>query len=383
MLSLDGLEQLFETDHNQVKWDFNLSRLSYFVAGDSKQDRFRDLQIIETFTIDGRAIESRWEVRHCSRLGLPGTFDRDVWIGILQIVNEGTDNGQRPVPDVIDLGSTYSFLKRIGKPNTGKYAKMLRDSIERLATTGCITKGAFNCPTSGGYLHLGEVFHLIRSWGFKGSPKTGGGANETNFVTLDPIIRKNLDAFYVSLLRVDYMRSLKGDITKSLYPLLSYRFWQARKNGQNQWRVHWSQLVTYIALKGIDSLKRAKDTLKPALQELKLKEYTSAGSEWDGEYYNFLPGVEHAKEHHKKVLAKDKFLASRSSSKPPTSEYLSAVRISKQTITPKVDSSNARAIELNRQVARLQLGKTLITERLEQFSITPDEVHSALRKEQR
>lgn len=153
VLALDGLEQIFELEQEQVKWDFNLSRLPYFVCGDKPEDRYRNIELAQSIEIDGKKVETVWEVRHDFKLGLPGSFDRDVWIGILQLVLRETGSG-RPVPDVIDLGSAYGFLKAIGKSANGQYARMLRESIERLATTGCLSKGSFNCPSSGGYVYM-------------------------------------------------------------------------------------------------------------------------------------------------------------------------------------------------------------------------------------
>lgn len=379
VLGLDGLDHFFEIGEDFIRWDFNLSRLPYFVAGDKRHQRFRSLLVTESVEKDGKQFQAEWRVICHPELGLPGSFDRDVWIGILQIVREITDNGKQPVPDIIELGTVYGFLKRIGKPTDGRYVKMFKDSIERLATTGCVSKGTFNCPASGGYINLGEVFHLIRSWGFKGEPSTGGGVNETNFVVLDPIIRRNLDTFYVSLLRVEFMRGLKGDIAKLLYPLLSYRFWRATQNRESYWRVKWSELIRYIALFEVESLKRAKDTLKPALQELKIKGYIAEQSDWDGEYYVFYPGLEYTKEHQQKVNAKDNYRARAQAPKGPTPEYLAAIKVSKALLPKKEEEkSDDRANEISRQAARLQLGKPLLPERLDLFKITSEEVHAAL-----
>lgn len=380
VLAIEGFDDLFGIEPEQVKWDFNLSRLPYFAPGQKKADRFRDLVIRETIKQpDGNTIEVSWEVRHDHYLGLPSGFDRDVWIGILQAVNEVTENGKGAIPDQIDIGPVYRFLKRIGKGTDGRNIKMLRESIERLATTGCLSKGSFNCPSSGGYVYMGEVFHLIRAWGFKGEPKTGGGVHETNFVILDPLIKKNLDSFYVSILRVDFMRGLKGEITKLLYPLLSYRFWKARQNKESGWRVHWRELVSYIALKGVGSLKRAKDRLKGAFEELTLKEYISDESAWDGDYYTFYPGAEYVREHQQKVLARDNYQAKKVR---PTHKIGSFPAV-KPVWHGSQNDPDQRGTEIGYQVWRLATGQDLKLERLEELNISPDEVYEALEKSKR
>lgn len=379
VLGLDGFEDLLEpVENNQVKWDFNLSRLPYFVPGQTRADRFRSLHLIERIEKGGKVMEVEWRVIHHPELGLPGGFDRDVWIGILQLGHE------QGYPEKIDLGSCYSFLKRLSKPSNGQYVKMLRESIERLATTGCVTKGAFNCPASGGYLHLGEAFHLIRRWAFKGEPKTGGGVHETNFVVLDPIIKENLDSFYVSLLRVDFLRGLKGEITKLLYPLLCYRFWRASQEGRAGWRVHWSELVGYIALKGIDSLKRAKDTLKPALKELISKGYVDEGSEWKGEHFHFLPGLECVKEHQQKVLSRDAQAERRRfpwKKSQQTKGMQSIQQPAPQVWHSSQNDPDPKGTEIGYQIFRLKCGKTVQNERLDKLGITVQEVYDAMELE--
>lgn len=376
VLSTEGLDHIFETEDSQVKWDFNLSRLPYFTAGKTRADRFRSLELKEEFQKDGKVIQTEWLVIHNPKLGLPGSFDRDVWIGILQIIAEITDGGRQPVPERIELGTAYSFLQKIGKPINGKYRGMLKDSIERLATTGCVTKGSFNCPSSGGYLHLGEVFHLIRSWGFKGDPQTGGGVHETNFVILDQLIKKNLDSFYVSILRVDFMRNLKGEITKLLYPLLAYRFWRARQRKHSGWRVHYSELVSYIALKGIDSLKRAKDTLKPALKELMRKEYISDESFWEGDYYTFYPGLDYVREHQQKVLTKDNYRAK----KQKNTHQIGSFPAVKPVWHGTQNYPDTKEGEISYQLCKLRAGRPLNFERLKKLNIDPQEVYEALEK---
>jgi hypothetical protein len=88
---------------------------------------------------------------------LHGTFDRDVWTGILEVA-EGRVvtliGGKKRYPDRIDLGSSKGFLKRIGKPQSGKYVAMLQESIRRLLRTVCFSEKAFNVPASGGYLNV-------------------------------------------------------------------------------------------------------------------------------------------------------------------------------------------------------------------------------------
>ena len=130
-VSLEGLGNLFKQAapaspeiQQSVRGDFNLSRLPYFAVGAKRADR---------------VIKAIWEVRHDTKLGLPGSFDRDVWLGILEIINDVTQNGAAACPEIIDIGTARNFLLRLGKSgNGGKDIAMLKESIERMAQTMCV-----------------------------------------------------------------------------------------------------------------------------------------------------------------------------------------------------------------------------------------------------
>ena len=310
-VSLEGLGNLFKQQvpalpeaQQTVRGDFNLSRLPYFAVGDRKADRYRDLYLEEEIEKADTVIKAIWEVRHDSKLGLPGSFDRDVWLGVLEIINDLTKNGAVSCPEIVELGTARSFLRRIGKSTGGKQIQDLQESILRIARTTCVSSSSFNCPAAGGY--LGEVFQLIRGWGFIGQPDGNGGAYEKNFIKLDSFIRKNLDSGYISLIDVKYMRGLKTEIAKQLYQLLSYKFWQAGKNGRGHWSVKWEHLANYIGITSWDNLRLAKKRLKPALTELQEQAYI-AEWEWDGDRLVLFAGDKYIQEHSARVTAWDSY----------------------------------------------------------------------------
>lgn len=181
----------------------------------------------------------------------------------LEIVTELT-GGRKRIPDRIEIGSFSEFLKRIGKRSDGgRDIAMLKQAIERLATTGCISKRSYNCPADGGYQNRGKVFHLLSDWGFKGEPKPDGTIHETNWISLAEHVRKNLESGYISLIDVRFVRTLKGDITKQLYPFLSYRFWLALQHGRDSYRAHWEDLRDYLAASvGTNFPEQNKDSSK-------------------------------------------------------------------------------------------------------------------------
>jgi hypothetical protein len=67
---------------------------------------------------------------------------------------------------------------------------------------------AYNCPSDGGYLSLGKVFHLISEWGFKGETTKEGTMCESNWIKLGDYVRKNLETGSISLIDVGFVRRL-------------------------------------------------------------------------------------------------------------------------------------------------------------------------------
>jgi hypothetical protein len=291
-----------------VRDDFNFCRLALFVSGDKQADRFRDITHDYEVTSNGRVFTARWEVHHDKQLGLLGPFDRDVWWGILEIVDEVTQGDREKIPEVVFLGSPRAFLKRIGKPYNGKYLLMLNESIRRLLRTVCFSDNAFKCPTTGGYLHKLTNVSLITEAAFKGEvDEVSGVVHETTWIKLGDYVRKNLKSGYITLIDVKYVRLLKSELAKLLYPLLSYRLWLAAERGRDQHIAHWHELRDYLAVNGWDSLARARDRLKPALTELKVKQYIHESSHWSGDFYIFIPGDKFIDELANRLNAKEHY----------------------------------------------------------------------------
>lgn len=302
----DAPEQPTET-WQPVRDDFNFCRLAMFVASDHRADRFRDIRQSYDVTVDGKKFSASWEVRHDPQLGLLGSFDRDVWLGIMEIIGESSEEGKGKTPEIVNLGSAKGFLKKIGKPQNGKYISMLHDSLRRFVRTVCLSERAFNCPTSGGYLNLLENMTLVTAAGFKGEPDGNGGVNKSTWIRLSEYVRRNLDSGYIALIDVKYVRSLSGDIAKQLYPFLSYRFWLAAKRGRDHYVSDWQILRDYLAAHGWDSVARARDRMKSAINELIAKRYLHEDSHWSGDNFVFKMGDKFLDELRTRLNAKEQY----------------------------------------------------------------------------
>ncbi len=296
-----------EEEWRPIRDDFNFCRLPLFALADQKRDRFRNIKHNYRVEINGKSIDASWEVRHDAELGLPSTFDRDVWWELCARYTElqrsgGSDSG------VVYLGSLPGFLQSMGKKSDGgNMTARVKESIKRLTVTTCLTEKAYNCPTSGGYLHLMKPIHLIEECAFKGDPDGSGGFYEQSWVKLGEYVRKNLTSGYIALLDVKYIRSLKGELSKQLYPFLSYRFWLAIQRGRDYASVPWQELANYLAVTGWESLTRAKQRLAKAIAELKERRYIDESSDWQDDKFQFKIGDQFIDELKNRMKAKEQY----------------------------------------------------------------------------
>ena len=352
------LQLLKQADQPLIAWkpirdDFNFCRLPYFVASRRKKDRFRNLELRYSVEVNGKIFEAFWEVQHSSSLGLPSSYDRDVWLGIMEIAQELTDGGKRPIPKIIDLGPTDRFLKRIGKQRGGKQIAAFKDALRRLTKTTCFTERAFNCPSSGGYLNLLEPINLITKCRFKGDPNGDGGLHESTQVELSEFVLKNLQSGYIALIDTKYVRSLKTEGAKLLYSLLSYRLWLAAQRGRDFWDAHWRELETYLGVSSWCSLWRAKDELKPVIAELKCNGYIDETSDWQNENFIFKMGDRFIDELRARLNAKDQYRLWVQGSR--ATKQLSILPTQVQQQSPKNTPEEVREVTLTRQALRMAL----------------------------
>lgn len=290
-----------------VRDDFNFCRLALFVSSDKRSDRFRDIEQRYQVELNGKTFQAVWEVRHDAKLGLPGSFDRDVWFGLMEIVQEITNSGRKPIPEMIEIGSMSEFLRKIGKGRGGNNMIRLKESIRRLARTTCLTEKSYNCPSSGGYLQLLTPIHLIEGCAFRGEEDSEGSVNHTTWIKLGEYVRRNLESGYIALLDVQYIRQFTGEFSKQLIPFLSYRFWLASQKGRDFIAVSWTELAVYLAASGWDTLTRAKQRLEQPLKELAERNYITDQTQWHDDKLLIWMGDKFIDELQERLQAKEQY----------------------------------------------------------------------------
>jgi hypothetical protein len=302
--ALDGFEKLFTSrvleQRDQVWAEPQLFFLPFCVPQDA--DRFRPIRIEESIRNGDQVKQRVFKVNPDPDFGLPGPFELEVMIVIFQIADEYMSlNGE--VPARLPLGSLRSFLRRMGRPMTGKYAEILKQALKRLAATTCVSEGFFYSKPRD--LYIIKSFQFITAACIAGEDDQNGGRFETTTIEFHEFIRENLNTKFRTLIDFTFIRSLKKGISKSLSLHLLYRFF---KEGKSTWTADYDWLANRLGLKKQTDLRRAKDQLRDALNELKATGFLD-GWEWLPNWrLRFQAGYACIEQHKQRVAKQDAWL---------------------------------------------------------------------------
>lgn len=303
--ALDGFEKLFVETASELQPDHvwaepQLFFLPFCVPQDA--ERFRTIRVEETVR-DGEKLKQRvFKVNPDPDFGLPGPFELELMLAIFQIADEHMlRHGE--VPTRLTLGSLRSILNRMGRPMTGKYAEILKQSLKRLAATTCVSEGFFYSKPRD--LYIIKSFQFITAAYIAGEDDYNGGKFDTTAIEFHDFIRENLNSKFRTLIDFAFIRSLKKGISKSLSLHLLYRFY---KEGKGSWSVDYEWIANRLGLKLQTDLRRAKDQLRDALNELK-----STGFLQDWEWLpnwrlRFQAGQLYVHHHKERVTRQDAWL---------------------------------------------------------------------------
>lgn len=354
-IDTSGFDGLF----SQVKAELNFLRLPYFSTCKAAQNRF--LELVETVERNGLKETIEWRVVPDPRLGLPGAIERNVMLWILKRADELRPSANAPVPAWIDIGTFYSICTELGIKAHGESFSRIRKAIEKLGSTNCISKGAFYNKATRQYVSSGKAFCFLEEWGFKGE-KRHEELLGTNYVSLHPYVRQNLDAFYVKSIDWALLRSFDCEIAALLYPHLSCVFHGLRKE-QEYIELAYPWLAQRLGIKVWDELKEAKKQLKPVHKELVDKCYL-AKAEWFEDRIRYYPGFR----------ALSEIVSQRKKKRAAIVKRPKATQLVIPELVPLTQEIDVRQGEIARQAARVNLGKPIALDRLAMFEITEDEV---------
>jgi len=270
----------------------------YFVI-DKCADRTKPIEILDHVKVGNKQLIRRWQVRPHPDYGMPGALDCSILLALYEIAYESYLSKGLEIPDLIPIGSWRTFLKRLGITASGKSQDLVKTSLKRLVHTTCHSENSFLDKTKN--LYVTEAFTLVQTVGFKGDIDGDDNEIEETFISFHPRIQSNLNARYLMIIDRSFYLSLNKDITKHLYPLLSYWFYRTREQGY--WRVDYLWLAQRLGIKLCDSLWRAKRQLQPANDDLLNKGFL-AKYEWDSWNIIYYPGEAYKGEQVRRQVSK-------------------------------------------------------------------------------
>src|SRR5215217_546367 len=116
----------------------NFEEHPYFRVGDRNAGTGALTYENELRTRDGHVLRQSWTVRAAHGRGLPGRFDQDVYVALLQMIDD------KGLPEDGWLGfSLYELVELMGRKHSGRDYRQVRESLRRLATTSIESDNAF------------------------------------------------------------------------------------------------------------------------------------------------------------------------------------------------------------------------------------------------
>jgi Replication initiator protein A len=211
---------------------------------------------------DGTELVQRWEVEPPAKLGMPGPFDQDVYLAVLQLLEM-----RGGMPRNGELGfSLYELRDILGWSTSGNTYEKIRQSLRRISSTTLTSENAFYSKAEERF--LSDTFQI---WTVHFSRTTRGKTTrERHTLRFHPIFIRNYMAQYLKGLDPDFYWSLPSPLSKRLYRLVDHQ-----RNGGLAWRTDLSSLRQQVPLSNYSYPSEIKRVLESAHDELKDRGFLS------------------------------------------------------------------------------------------------------------
>jgi plasmid replication initiation protein len=210
----------------------------------------------ELRTRDGNVMQQSWVVRAAHGRGLPGRYDQDVYIALMQLI----DAKGLPEDGWVSF-SVYELVELMGKRHSGREYGQVRDSLQRLATTSVESKNAFY--HKGRKAYISDTFSLLTDVKLAEYEGIAGERKDRNRVHLSQYFVDSYRANYLKHIDAGFYFSLSSPIAKRLYRLID-----KKRSGRRSWEVELFSLKSRIPLSDYKYVSKVKEKLAPAHEEL-------------------------------------------------------------------------------------------------------------------
>jgi hypothetical protein len=245
----------FQTDEALVRAESNLEEYPLFAV--KTRNRKEDQVVFERRRQgdDGTELVQRWEVEPPAKLGMPGPFDQDIYLAVLQLLEM---RGGMPRNGELDF-SLYELRDILGWSTSGNTYEKIRQSLRRISSTTLTSENAFYSKAEERF--LSDTFQI---WTVHFSrTKRGKTTRERHTLRFHPIFIRNYMAQYLKGLDPGFYWSLPSPLSKRLYRLIDHQ----RESGL-QWQTDLSLLRQQVPLPNYSYPSEIKRILEPAHVEL-------------------------------------------------------------------------------------------------------------------
>ena len=248
-----------EQSRGIVPAEGNFEEHPYFRVGDRNAGtgimHFED----ELRTRDGNVMQQSWMVRAAHGRGLPGRYDQDVYVALMQLM----DAKGLPADGWVSF-SVYELVELMGKRHSGREYGQVRESLQRLATTSIESKNAFY--HKGRKAYISDTFSLLTEVKLAEYEGIAGERKDRNRVHLSQYFVDSYRANYLKHIDARFYWSLSSPIAKRLYRLVD-----KKRGGRRSWEVELFSLRSRIPLSDYKYASKVKEKLAPAHEELVTK----------------------------------------------------------------------------------------------------------------
>lgn len=246
---------------HQVPAEGNFEEHPYFRVGDRNAGTGVMHYTNELRTREGHILKQSWTVRAATGRGLPGRFDQDVYVALLQIID------QRGLPDDGWLSfSIYELVELMGRGHSGRDYRQVRDSLLRLSSTTIESDNSFY--HGGKKTYITDSFNLLSAVKLSEYEDPDGERSDRNAVLLSDYFLESYQANYLKNIDSRFYWSLSSPVAKRLYRLID-----KKRTGRHTWQAELFSLRKRIPLSEYKYASKIKEKLAPAHAELIEKEF--------------------------------------------------------------------------------------------------------------
>ena len=245
-----------QTDEALVRAESNLEEYPLFAV--KTRNRHENQLVFERRRQGehGTELVQRWEVEPPAKLGMPGPFDQDIYLAVLQLLEM---RGGMPRNGELDF-SLYELRNILGWSTSGNTYEKIRQSLRRISSTTLTSENAFYSKAEERF--LSDTFQI---WTVHFSRTTRGKTTkERHTLRFHPIFIRNYMAQYLKGLDPGFYWRLPSPLAKRLYRLIDHQ-----RNGGLTWQTDLSALRQQVPLPNYSYPSEIKRILTPAHEELK------------------------------------------------------------------------------------------------------------------